>query len=215
MHNRLGRVTLALSLACTLTLGLFLGLGQHSVQAESPERPLVVTTRHRHHLHPSAISIPPQVKMGEPSASVSDLSIHFISRMPRYERYCLDYTNDVPQLCEGTANAKRFPDPGEPVTFTARIANQGVVTTTPTAYSWFLDGEEQAVGVLPLVGPGAEHELSWNWAWQSGAHTVTLQIERVPTELTIVNNSLDHQTDAHYLEVLVHPHFVRGLLRLP
>ncbi len=84
-------------------------------------------------------------------------------------------------MCRSSArvqkNAKRFPDLGEPVTFTARIANQGSVTTTTTTYVWLLDGGEQMFGVLPALGPRVEHELGWNWAWQSGAHTITLQIE--------------------------------------
>ena len=52
--------------------------------------------------------------------------------------------------------------------------------------------------------------MSWNWDWQSGAHTVTLQIEGAATELTTANNTLDHRTDAHYLEILVHPYFVQA-----
>ncbi len=113
MHNRLGRVTLALLLACTLALGLFLGLGQHLVQAESSESPF---GRYDTPPTPPAperdFPVPSLSKTGKPSATVSDLSIHFISRMPRYERYCLDYTNDVPQLCESTEKREAFPRSG-------------------------------------------------------------------------------------------------------
>ena len=35
----------------------------------------------------------------------------------------------LPELCAGTEDDKRFPDPGEVVTFTAQIANQGVITS--------------------------------------------------------------------------------------
>ncbi len=202
---------MALLWASTLALALFLGLSQQSTQAATPS-----LHSGRYDIPPTPPApdreypTPPLATAGRPNADVSDLSIHFISRTPRYERYCLDYANDVPQLCEGTSDAKRFPDPGEPVTFTARVVNQGLVASTPTTYAWLLDGGEQANGVLPALGPGAEHELTWDWAWQSGAHTVTLHIEQAATELTTVNNTLDHRTDAHYLEILVHPYFVQA-----
>ena len=205
------RCALALSMATTLALGLFFGLALHPVRAEPPsplpgryDTPPTPPTPARDYPAPHL------AEAGRPSTGASDLSIHFMSRTPRYKRYCLDYVNDVPQLCEGTADAKRFPDPGERVTFTALIANQGNITSTATVYSWRLDGGVQAVGVMPALGPGAEHELSWYWDWQPGAHTVTLWVDGASTELTTANNTLDHRTDAHYLEILVHPYFVQA-----
>ena len=205
------RLTLALSLGLALTLALLVGLDQNPVQAEPPSPP-----PGRYDVPPTPpvpdldFPRPPLAESGEPAADVSDLSVHFISRTPRYDRYCLDYSHDAPELCEGTEDAKRFPDPGEQVTFTARIKNQGAISTTATAYTWLLDGGEQASGLLPALGPGAEENLSWRWAWQSGAHTVTLHVEGVETERITANNTLDHRTDAHYLEILVHPYFVEA-----
>ena len=59
----------------------------------------------------------------------TDLSILTISRRPLYQRYCLDYSRNLPELCPGTEHDQRFPQPGELVTFTARIANQGDLPT--------------------------------------------------------------------------------------
>ena len=204
------RLILALSLTSVLALALLAGLAQEPVRAEPPSPP-----PGRYDLPPTPpapdldFPLPPRAESGQPADDYGDLSIHFISRTPRYDRYCLDYTHDVPELCEGTENTKRFPDPGEPVTFTARIANQGSVSTTATAYTWLLDGVEQAAGILPALGPGAERDLSWNWAWQSEMHTITLRLED-GDELITANNTLDHRTDAHYLEILVHPYYVEA-----
>ncbi len=140
----------------------------------------------------------------------ADLSILFLSRAPRYNRYCLDYSHNAPELCVGTANEKRFPEAGEPITFTARIANQGDIATTAVGYTWTLDGVSQAVGMLPALGASSEITLTWGWAWQTGAHTVTLEMGDGGNEITLANNRLDQRTDAHYLEILVHPYFVQA-----
>lgn len=49
-----------------------------------------------------------------------DLDVTYISRTPMYNRYAVLYTPDlVPYLQAGTENNKRWPSPGEAVTFTA------------------------------------------------------------------------------------------------
>lgn len=142
-----------------------------------------------------------------------DLSILTIGRTPRYPRYCLDYTHDVPMLCPGTETAPRFPAEGEIVTLHARVANQGEQPTTSVPFTWTLDGAVQQTGLLPGLDAGAEYTLTWTWAWQSGPHTITLALGVLEDELTPANNRLDHRTDAHYLEVLVHPYFVEAFRR--
>lgn len=139
-----------------------------------------------------------------------DLSILFISRTPRYNRYCLDYSQGAPELCAGTENEKRFPDAGEPVTLTARIANQGDAATQPVSFTWRLDGAAQTSGSLPGLAAGAEFTLTWGWGWQTGPHTVTLELGDGGGEVTLANNRRDHRTDAHYLEILAHPYFLQA-----
>ncbi|NOX60484.1 MAG: hypothetical protein GXP42_00820, partial [Chloroflexi bacterium] len=126
---------------------------------------------------------------------------------PRYQRYCLEYPRDVPELCPGTENLKRFPDAGEPVTFTARVVNQGDQPAAATPFTWTLDAAIQSTGTLPALGAGQSVTLTWSWLWQSGPHTVTLALAALEGEVTGANNRLDHRTDAYYLEVLAHPYY--------
>ncbi|MCO6450942.1 MAG: hypothetical protein J5I90_09175 [Caldilineales bacterium] len=159
--------------------------------------------------------LPPPAYASHPAADNTDLSIHFIERTPHYQRYCLDYEHDAPELCAGTENEKRFPDPGELVTLTARIANQGQITATMTAYTWTVDGVIANTGVTPELAPMAESDLIWDWPWQTGAHTITLELAASAGEAITANNRLDHRTDAHYLEILVHPYFVDAFAQRP
>ena len=139
-----------------------------------------------------------------------DLSLLYLSRTPRYHRYCLDYSQGAPELCAGTENEKRFPDAGEPVTLTARIANQGDAAAQPVSFTWRLDGVAQTDGSLPGLAAGAEFTLTWGWAWQTGPHTVTLELGDGGGEVTLANNRRDHRTDAIYLEILAHPYFLQA-----
>ncbi|MCS7038747.1 MAG: hypothetical protein NZP34_04020, partial [Caldilineales bacterium] len=104
-------------------------------------------------LRPTADTLPP------------DLSILTIGRTPRYPRYCLDYTYDVPMLCPGTETTQRFPAAGETAVFHARLANQGGQPAPAVPYTWTLDGVVQAAGLTPALEPGAEYTLTWTWAW--------------------------------------------------
>jgi len=102
----------------------------------------------------------------------ADLSVLFISREPRYPRYCVDYSSGVPRLCPGTEEAKRFPDPGEPVTMTAAVANQGGAISSETDYAWLVDGMQVEVGSLPELVPREQISLTARWDWRIGPHMV-------------------------------------------
>ncbi len=68
-----------------------------------------------------------------------DLSVQWIERTPRYQRYCVDYSRGLPELCAGTEEEQRFPEPGEIVTWTAYIANQGRVASPAVPALWQVD----------------------------------------------------------------------------
>ena len=89
-----------------------------------------------------------------------DLDVTFINRTPLYKAYCVQYMYDVPDqpgrpfLCPGTENDRRWPEPGEVVTFTAHIVNKGTAASPAFGYAWHIDGAEVAHGTLPVAGPG-------------------------------------------------------------
>ncbi len=192
----LRRLAAVVATGGALLLALFAGMGWPASAQAGPTPPGA-----------SARPAVDEQRTAQPKAPALDLSIQYISRTPRYQRYCLDYSQGVPELCPGTEGAKRFPDPGEVVTFTAHVANQGSTVAAERPYTWSLDGVEQASGALPALATGGTAEVQWSWPWQTGAHTVTLQMAAAPGD-PASNDRLDSRTDAHYLEVLVHPYFV-------
>lgn len=201
VHLALRRITLTVVVGGAFLLGLLVCLAPGAgAQAPVPQGPL-------------SPSDPKSAGLARPEANAVDLSVNYISRTPHYQRYCLDYSHNVPELCPGTEGEKRFPDPGEIVTFTAHVVNQGALVAAGRAYTWSLDGLDQESGGLPSLAAGESADLHWSWPWQTGAHTVTLQVATGQDEPG-ANNRLNSRTDAHYLEILVHPDFVDAFAQM-
>jgi hypothetical protein len=150
-----------------------------------------------------------------------DLDVTYVNRDPMYKSYCVEYpepwngTVGIPRLCPGTENEKRWPDPGEIVTFTAHVVNKGTVASGPFAYKWFVDGIEVLSGSHPGLAPDAEGTAVYHWPW---AHT--MDGERVLDDHTIrfavdpgntiaetceSNNSLEDRTNALSLRITLTP----------
>jgi len=210
-----GRALRHLLLAAAATTALLLALTAAAVPVgASPPVPPSPTLPPSPALHATPAFPRPALAASRPRAPLGpDLSIHFISRSPRYPRYCLDYSRDLPDLCAGSENDRHFPAPGEPVTFTARLANQGDAVAAATPFTWTLDGGVLATGHLAALAAGETVDLTLPWLWQSGSHTLTLALAGEDREISRANNRLDSRTDAHYLEVLVHPYFVQAFVQ--
>ena len=158
-----------------------------------------------------------------PPPPLPDLSVQWIERLPHYRRYCVDYGRGLPELCAGTEDDKRFPDPGEVVTFTAEIANQGVITSPAVAAIWTV-GQIANVSpgwdlpsVVPPLAPGITTTLTITWPWPSDPFTVTLSLDPASTlvETSRANNVRGHRTDGLYLDVAVHPLVDAAFARRP
>jgi len=147
-----------------------------------------------------------RVAAADPPA-LPDLSVQWIERTPRYHRYCVDYSRGLPDLCIGTEAEQRFPEPGETVTFTAEIANQGRISSTATLAVWRVGAHTLPPQPLPALGPDVTTTLAITWPWPSVPLSVTLVIDPAGglQELTRANNVRSQRSDALYLEVLVHP----------
>ncbi len=144
-----------------------------------------------------------------------DLDVTYIARTPMYNAYCVWYADGIPSLCPGTESEKRWPDPGEVVTFTAHIINKGTVDSPSFAYTWFIDGTEVATGTHGGLAPGAEGTATLPWSW-----THTMDGERVADDHTVrfaadpdaliaetyeTNNSLEDRTNALSLRIAITP----------
>ena len=144
-----------------------------------------------------------------------DLDVTYISRTPRYAAYCVRYDAGVPSLCPGTETQQRWPAPGEVVTFTAHIANQGTEPSPPAAYSWAIDGTEILTGSLPGLAPQAEVTATLRWAWGHevdgerllGTHTLRFAVDPddLVRETYETNNALEDRTDALSLHLSMTP----------
>lgn len=146
--------------------------------------------------------------MAGPSALAADLEVTHIERNPKYEKYLVlytgrhEYTDDfTPYEVDsaiGLANpgAKRWPDVGEMVTFTAHVRNRGDTNVTSFGYTWLLDGATWGSGTFEgSLPPGGTAELSRVWSWGSGRHTVGFRVA-LEGEETPTNNELVDVTDA-------------------
>ncbi len=133
-----------------------------------------------------------------PTLQRPDLDVLFIQRLPFYRRYAVDYNGRIPYLRPGTEDEKRWPDPGEQVTFKALIANAGRVAATGGRYRWSIDGAAALEGALPSLAPDEEAEAEITWAWQPGPHTVAIAawLSGGEREICRLNNELTIRTDA-------------------
>ncbi|MGC8947467.1 MAG: LamG-like jellyroll fold domain-containing protein [Anaerolineae bacterium] len=151
-----------------------------------------------------------------------DLDVVYISRTPMYNRYEVWYTADgTPYLRPGTENDKRWPAPGEIVTFTAHIINKGTVASGSFAFKWFIDGGEVHSGTHSSLAPGEEGTETYQWVWAHtmdgerllGSHTVRFTVDPANTisETYESNNSLEDRTDALSLVLAVTPELYTAL----
>ncbi|MFO0874537.1 MAG: hypothetical protein U0575_11280 [Phycisphaerales bacterium] len=124
----------------------------------------------------------------------TDLQVASISRTPRFPRYAPTYDGVLVTEPEGfgpywfsaatglgegqTAQTKRFPDLGEPVTWTATVRNRGTNPWTGTlSATWTYDGvtEPQSIPGLSLA-PGQTTTLSIVRPWPASPVEVSCAI---------------------------------------
>lgn len=97
---------------------------------------------------------------GDPPPAKPDLDVVIISISPRLPSYAPIYYDGFghpsdPEnpnreiTLEQSQAKKRYHDPGDIVTFTARVVNHGGVATAPFTYTWKMDGVEIGSGSHP------------------------------------------------------------------
>ncbi len=135
----------------------------------------------------------------------SDLQVVSISRTPRYPRYAPDYANLTVTEPGGfgpynfsvatglgmgqTSATQRFPNPGDPVTYTAQVRNRGTnAWSTPVNVTWTVDGSVQQSGVQPVsLAPGASASFAYTRPWEDTERVIGCSIDAVDARAT--NNS--------------------------
>lgn len=135
-----------------------------------------------------------------PSTHEPDVDVTFVERFPRYRRYSVDYdpVSGVPSLSPGTANEKRWPDPGELVTFRAHVKNAGSRETGPLTGTWRIDGSVVSNVGLASLPPDAQTSADLPWHWQGGRHHVSFEARLTDgsRQVTPHNDRYEFATDA-------------------
>ncbi len=111
-----------------------------------------------------------------------DLDVTYISREPRYSWDA----------------AKKWPDPGETVTFTAHIVNKGTLDSGSFAFEWQIDSHVVLTGTAASISPQGQATQQLSWTWQTGRHTVKFRADpqNLIAETAEVNNAIEDATDA-------------------
>lgn len=149
----------------------------------------------------------------QPPEALPDLDVTYIERTPKYPGYRVDYDQPgkrgAPILVDNrthrplspaeAAAVKRWPAPGEVVTFTAHVRNAGDAPAPSWDYEWRIDG--RVVGAGRMEGPqevGQDRTAALRWRWVPGRHTVTFTADPMyrVRDLTLGNNSRTDATDA-------------------
>lgn len=131
-----------------------------------------------------AFPVKAQVLSGseELAAAGIDLDVTYISRTPRYNWDA----------------AKQWPAVGETVTFTAEVINKGTQGSGNFSFRWLLDGQVIGSGTSTSIAAQAQKTFSSTWAWQSGRHSITFQVDPQGqvTETAENNNQITDLIDA-------------------
>jgi hypothetical protein len=112
---------------------------------------------------------------GCPQPAGPDLDVTFINRTPLYNAYCVRYSGNVadqpgiPYLCPVAENDRRWPEPGEIVTFTAHII-KGTQPSPAFGCAWHIDGDKAGTGALPSLSRAAAARSTYPWPWAMGSH---------------------------------------------
>jgi hypothetical protein len=143
-----------------------------------------------------------------PKPNLPDLSVTYIERNPQYEGTQIkwDEIDEGPNGSKGNpANSKvanpaskKWPAPGEEVTFTAHVRNKGPVVSAEYDWHWLFDGKEMKHGISPGLKPNEEATYDLKWKWDNGDHWVSFEVDRprLIDEISKKNNFVVDQTTA-------------------
>lgn len=110
------------------------------------------------------------------AAPAFDYDVTHITQSPKYFKYSLyeifdnagywSYGSGIPIQAQGTENQKRWPQPGEPITFAAHVRNKGTSPAPPFNYRWSVNGAVKAEGTYPAaIPPQGESKIEFVFPW--------------------------------------------------
>jgi|GEM_PF-1315083 len=136
----------------------------------------------------------PPVETVLPGLTAPDLTVGWIERTPKSERYLVDYPNLKPVV--RNAGTKRWPDVGEAITWTAHIANRGRTRASTFTLNWYVGNARVQSTRHNALPPGGTTSVDLRWNWQASPHTIRAEIvPDFPGERTVLNDELTIGTD--------------------
>ncbi|MHC4946040.1 MAG: CARDB domain-containing protein, partial [Planctomycetota bacterium] len=143
-----------------------------------------------------------------PRPEKADLSVQFISRLPRFpgldplyekiddERHGQGETGPVVLK---NAEAPRWPAPGQEVTLTAMVRNAGARPVEGFDWCWLYDGKDVRWGRHEdVLEPDETATFELKRPWKEGRHFISFQVDRegLLDEISEENNWVIDRTDA-------------------
>lgn len=132
---------------------------------------------------------------GEP-----DLSVLYISRSPRYNRFDIVYDPPGynPHPRPGSEDDKRYPNNGEMMTYTAAIRNNGGGTVESFEANWYVDGALFQTENFGLLFPRQRVISAIQKPWGNQPSLIKCEVQLTPPviEVTTENNIRQIRTNA-------------------
>ena len=144
---------------------------------------------------------------GKVVTSNPDLDVTFIERTPRYERYNVQYIHPTESISlpNGISNpGKKYPDPGELVTFKVHIKNKGSASSSSFNYQWKINNQIVNTGTITSLNVGEEKTVSYQWPWETDNNDYVEFIADYDNQINEEfeqNNNLKDKISAPYLRI--------------
>lgn len=132
----------------------------------------------------------------------ADLNAGFIHRTPEYERFRVDFTSDQ-VIQDGFETQKKWPAPGEMVTYTAHVFNRGDMAAYDVPYVWRFDGVVVDSGEIAVMEPGVRHMLTYQAPWPADTvqtvdiNTGVHSFDPIQYERAVGNHTVEIELDPH------------------
>lgn len=136
----------------------------------------------------------PPVETVLPGLTSPDLTVGWIERTPKYERYFLDYPGGRPVVTN--PDSKRWPDLNENVTWTAHIPNRGQVRSSSFTVNWWVDDVMVQSSCHEALDPGASTIVNLGRLWEGSQEIRAEIVPDFPGDRTERNNSLSIDSKA-------------------
>lgn len=130
---------------------------------------------------PTPTRIPVIPTFAPPQPISADIDVTYIERTPRYYRYCVADGGNIPSLCPGTENQKRWPDVGENITYQAHVMTKknssGVLSSgnASFSYQWLVNGGVVSTGQSAVASSG-ETVVEYTTTFPSSSQSIQFKV---------------------------------------